>query len=259
MCRLTPWEWRDRHVMTSAGPSSSTVRLVLCGLARFVGKDGDCFPSVKTLCEATALGERSVQTALKDAEVSGWLRRKAEPGHLVRYSPALPGDPSAIVRLGDTPAAAAPPQQPHPRSTCADPRSSRGGGAQQPHPTPAAAAPEGRKEGREKREGKEGPPCLSCSAPTYEQQSKRGPFWGCSRFKTHGCKGRGIEPQDHVAMAAKATAAADAQRAKNDREKRADTNTVGQLAQYAVKDMVAAERARAQAAGQAKPLLRGSA
>lgn len=177
---MTPWEWRDQHVLTPAGPEDPSVRLVLCVLARHIGANDHCWPSVKLIAGATGYSERTVQGALGDAETAGWLRREAVPGRVTRYFPAIPGDPRRICTPAES--AGAPPQ-------------SLRGAPQNLRPTPAESAPESGKEGgKEVHQGKEGlPTCPLCSAPMEKKQSRKGkspPFWGCTMYVRSGCKGK---------------------------------------------------------------------
>lgn len=93
---------------------------VLISLADNSNDQGVCWPSISTICERTCLSERSVQQAIKWLESAGILSRKERSGRSTYYAV--------------TPAAYAPPQDMHPRTTCTPP-------PQEVHPTPAPRAP----------------------------------------------------------------------------------------------------------------------
>jgi hypothetical protein len=230
---VTKWEWSAR-VLSAQGPESPTVRLVLLAVLSFYNDaQGRAWPGVESIAERSGhKSVRTVQDALGEAESSGWLRREAKPGRVTFYFPALPEDRGLTL----TPAkiAGLPPQRLAPT-----PARIAGG--------PAAIAGEPSREGS-KEPKKEGPPCPDCSAETYLQPSARGEFWGCPRFRSHGCRGRVQIAQDHALTARKLTASAAAQREKAEREKRADAQTAGSvLAELRAKQ--AEERAKA------KPLI----
>ena len=65
--------------MSAAGPSSPTVRLVLCALARYVGKGGDCWPSVRTIMRCCP-------------------RLSDHPRSLIAREPHAPGSAAALTR-----------------------------------------------------------------------------------------------------------------------------------------------------------------
>src|SRR3954452_16369649 len=51
-------------------------KVVYARLARFAGKDGRCFPSVKAIAKHVALSERQVQTYLKQLDHAGFIERE---------------------------------------------------------------------------------------------------------------------------------------------------------------------------------------
>lgn len=92
-----------------------TAKSVLISLADQANDDGYCWPAVGTIAERTCLSERAVQNAIVWLEVNGYLSREMKAGRATRYTL--------------TPAAGAPPQEMHPRTTCT------------PTPAPPAGAP----------------------------------------------------------------------------------------------------------------------
>jgi hypothetical protein len=106
----------------------TTQKFVLVALCDAANDQGECYPSVSSLREKCSMGERTVQDALHSLERAGFIRREFRPGRSTVYWL----DP----RSSRTPAAAAPPRQPHPAPAVAAPPP-----PQQPHHTPAAAAP----------------------------------------------------------------------------------------------------------------------
>lgn len=93
---------------------STTRKFVLLALCDSANDQGECYPSVPVVMEKCSAGERTVQEAVAYLEREGFLKREFRTGRSTVYWIADP-------RNWRTPAAAAPPQQ--------------------PHPTPAAAAP----------------------------------------------------------------------------------------------------------------------
>ena len=110
-------------------PIKSTPKLVLLALCDCANDQGECYPSVPTLMEKCSAGERTVQDAIALLERDGYMRREFRTGRSTVYWIADP-------RNWRTPAAAAPPQQPHPTPADTAPPP-----PQTPHPTPANGAP----------------------------------------------------------------------------------------------------------------------
>ena len=68
-------QWRNK-VLSEDGPDSSTTRYVLLVLSKHMNRyGGSCFPSMELLARESGLSERTVGTALKEAEVKGWIKR----------------------------------------------------------------------------------------------------------------------------------------------------------------------------------------
>lgn len=66
----------QKLVASMAGPESPTTRHLLLTISLFMDENGaNCFPSTKTLAEATGLTERTVCTHLEQAINTGWLKR----------------------------------------------------------------------------------------------------------------------------------------------------------------------------------------
>jgi len=110
-------------------PIRSTPKLVLLALCDCANDQGECYPSVPTLMEKCSAGERTVQDAIALLEREGYMRREFRTGRSTVY---LIADP----RNWRTPAAAAPPQIPHPTPAVTAPPP-----PQTAHPTPANGAP----------------------------------------------------------------------------------------------------------------------
>lgn len=196
---MTRWEWSNL-VLSAEGPESPTVRLVLVALLTFVNETkGYAWPGVEKIAERSGHCVRTVQEALGKAEATGWLRRDAVPGRVTLYYPSLPSDRTMHV----TPAIAA------------------GVARQTAHPppqsaplTPAESAGEPRKEsGRESKRPGGAPSCPLCSAPMETKTPRRKDvpaFWGCTRWRATGCKGRleldEVSPPKASAPAALSTA-----------------------------------------------------
>ena len=76
----------------------------------------------------------------------------------------------------------------------------------------------------EKRKAGKPPACPLCSAPMREERSKRTKepmFWGCTRYRTAGCRGRiefGEEPDPELErrLAAEKTKNSDERKARED-------------------------------------------
>jgi len=64
--------WRDA-VTSKDGPESPIVRLALLGLELYMDAAGECYPSTRTIAERTGLDRRTVMTALRGAEKTGWI------------------------------------------------------------------------------------------------------------------------------------------------------------------------------------------
>lgn len=73
---LSPlFDWRSA-VASKYGPESSTTRHVLLTLSLWMSVKGDgCYPSTRTLAEASGLSRRSVETHLATAISEGWIAR----------------------------------------------------------------------------------------------------------------------------------------------------------------------------------------
>lgn len=177
---MNRYEWSAR-VLSASGPESPTMRLVLVALLTFYNEGkGYAWPGAGTLAERSGHCERTVRAALVEAEAVGWLRRDAMPGLVSHYYPTVPEDRE--LRL--TPARAA------------------GVGRQSTAGTPAGVAYDLRREPSSEASRKEGkpPPCPLCSAPMKQERSRRNKepmFWGCTRFRASGCRGKlnfGEEP-----------------------------------------------------------------
>lgn len=96
-------------------------------LADNANDSGDCWPSIANICGRTNLSERTVQTAIRDLELTGFLAIRVKSGSSNRYHL--------------TPAAYAPPQMPHPATDAPTPATVAPQPPQELHPTPAAVAP----------------------------------------------------------------------------------------------------------------------
>lgn len=87
--------WRSA-IASPLGPSNPTTRHVLLTLSLHMNERGEsCYPTTKQLAEETGLSERSVCTHLEQAEIDGWMRKRAVglrgrqwKRHI--YSPAIP-------------------------------------------------------------------------------------------------------------------------------------------------------------------------
>lgn len=55
-------------------------KLVGLALADNSNNEGECWPSLYTLCQKTGLSRRTVQRAIRDFEDAGWLVTRQEPG-----------------------------------------------------------------------------------------------------------------------------------------------------------------------------------
>ena len=73
---LSPlFDWRSA-VASSHGPKSPTTRHVLLTLSLWMSVKGDsCYPSTRTLSEASGLSRRAVETHLAFAGDDGWIKR----------------------------------------------------------------------------------------------------------------------------------------------------------------------------------------
>jgi hypothetical protein len=112
-------------------------KLVLLALCDCANDQGECYPSIPTLVEKCSAGERTIQDALAYLTREGYLSRDFRKGRSTLYMVADP-------RNWRTPAAAAPPQLPHPTPAVTAPLPAAAvtpQPPQQPHPTPADAAP----------------------------------------------------------------------------------------------------------------------
>lgn len=103
----------------------ATDRLVLLSLADHADDEGQCYPSVRRVCERTGLSERAVQNAFKRLSDAGYLDIEQNAGKrgtnlfVVRATPARNAPPHEMHPAPDAP---------HPRTKCT--------------PTPAPDAPE---------------------------------------------------------------------------------------------------------------------
>lgn len=175
---MNRYEWSDL-VLSSAGPASPTVRLVLVALLKFVNdRKGYAWPGVEKIAERSGHSVRTVQRALKEAEDAGWLRRDAQPGRVTLYFPAAPGQTIDLTPVNLSPL---PPS----------------GAASTPvnvSPAPVTLAPELFKEPRKEHERPGGPPaCPFCSAPLERIKPRRKDvpdFYGCTRFRETRCRGK---------------------------------------------------------------------
>lgn len=104
---------------------------VLVSLADNANDEGACWPSIATICMRTCLSERAVQNALKWLQAHKAISRDERAGR----STMVTVTPDSYVAE----VAAQPPQEMHPRTTCA-PQEVRPP-PQEMHPTPARRAP----------------------------------------------------------------------------------------------------------------------
>lgn len=120
MATLSPlFSWRSSVVSSELSPTTKHVALTL---SLYMSERGDsAFPSVATLVNDTSLAERTVQGHLLKLVDGGWLTAKTRTGRSTIYASTVP-------------AADAPPQQMHPRSSQPEP-------PQLTTETPAADAP----------------------------------------------------------------------------------------------------------------------
>lgn len=109
---------------------SPTRKFVLIALCDNADDDGDCYPSVKTICNKTCLCERTVQNALNYLEEQKFIKRIARPSHSNCYLINFPNEPpSKLTPQKMHPAADAP------RSRCTpNPAADAGSTPQQMHP-----------------------------------------------------------------------------------------------------------------------------
>lgn len=233
---MTRYEWSNR-VLSADGPQSPTVRLVLVALLTFVNEaKGYAWPGVEKIAERSGhKSVRTVQEALGEAEETGWLRRDAVPGRVTLYYPSLPEDKTARM----TPAKTA---GPPPQSTASPPQGLQG--------TPAESAGESWREPVKESKKEGAPSCPLCFAAMERKTPRRKAvpaFWGCSQFKSTGCKGKRELDWDKAATTSAPSAHATASFIDREREH---------------KRKVAAERAMqpvTDAVGMAARLIRGTA
>ena len=116
----------------------TTQKFVFVALCDNASDEGDCYPSISTLCKKTSLSERAVQGAIKRLVEMGYMIATMRKGQstIYRISPV-----SEWPELSTPPAPDAPPQEmrpapdaPHPRTTCTPP-------PQEMRGTPAPRAP----------------------------------------------------------------------------------------------------------------------
>lgn len=120
-------------LMTAAFKTTlpTTQKFVFVALCDNASDQGECYPSIFTICEKTSLKERAVQGAIKYLVEKGYMTARMRRGQSTVYTikpvAEWPQD------LSTTPAPDAPPQEMHPRTKCGIP----------PHnmrPTPAPDA-----------------------------------------------------------------------------------------------------------------------
>ena len=120
------------YLMTEAfkTPLPTTQKFVFVALCDNASDEGECYPSVSTLCKKTSLSERAVQGAIKRLVEMGYMSVKMRNGHstIYRISPV-----SEWPDLSTAPAPDAPPPDMHPRTTWPPPPTDA-------HPTPAGDA-----------------------------------------------------------------------------------------------------------------------
>lgn len=93
-------------------------KLVLLALADCASDEGECWPSISTLCRKTGAGERTIQRSINSLVAAGVLHRQLVTGKSNRYwvNPRHSGTPATQTPPSDTtqtPATVAP----HPRHT----------------------------------------------------------------------------------------------------------------------------------------------
>ena len=120
-------DWGDEmsvKLMTAAFETNlpATQKFVFVAICDNASDEGNCYPSVATLCKKTSLSERAVQGAVKRLVEMGYMRVTIRRGQstIYRIFPV-----SEWPELSTTPAPDAPPQEmrpapdaPHPRTTC---------------------------------------------------------------------------------------------------------------------------------------------
>lgn len=62
------------------GPDVQSDRFVLLAIADYCNDAGECWPSIKSICEKVCMSERGVQTVIRRLEASGWLEIKTGNG-----------------------------------------------------------------------------------------------------------------------------------------------------------------------------------
>lgn len=104
----------------------TTQKFVFVALCDNASDQGECYPSIFTICEKTSLKERAVQGAIKYLVEKGYMTARMRRGQSTVYTikpvSEWPQD------LSTTPAPDAPPQEmhpapdaPHPRTKCGEP------------------------------------------------------------------------------------------------------------------------------------------
>lgn len=63
----------------------TTRKFVLITLADYADDDGNCWPSIASLCKRTSLSERTVRRAIRDLEACGYLRSQQRFGDSTKY------------------------------------------------------------------------------------------------------------------------------------------------------------------------------
>lgn len=86
----------------------TTQKFVFVALCDNASDEGDCYPSISTLCKKTSLSERAVQGAIKRLVEMGYMSATMRKGQstIYRISPV-----SEWPELSTTPAPDAPPQE----------------------------------------------------------------------------------------------------------------------------------------------------
>lgn len=94
--------------MSEHGPESSTTRLVLLSLLRWMdGDGGNCYPSIHSICGATKLSEPCVVKHLSIAEKEGWIKKTIRGNNgsgwnLHLYTPLIPEIALNLVKCDQT-------------------------------------------------------------------------------------------------------------------------------------------------------------
>lgn len=62
------------------GPPVHSDRFVLLAIADYCNDDGECWPSIRSICGKVCMSERGVQTVIRRLEANGWLEIKTGNG-----------------------------------------------------------------------------------------------------------------------------------------------------------------------------------